>query len=59
VKQKIVIQDFINLDMHLDMGIFLINMIKGVMTWYLVYGEIIQMLYQSNLNRDVLVKQVR
>jgi Leu/Phe-tRNA-protein transferase len=54
-----VMLDFTSLDMPLDMGIFLINMIKGVMTWYLVYGETTLMLDQLHLNNSVLERQVR
>ncbi|NBO71877.1 MAG: hypothetical protein EBU66_14905 [Bacteroidetes bacterium] len=57
--QKIVMLDFTNLDMPLDTGISQKNMKKAVMTWYLVFGEIIQMLDQLNLKNDVLVRQVR
>jgi hypothetical protein len=51
--------DFINLDMHLDMDIFLKNTIRDVMIWFHVYGEIIPMLYLLILNNVVLVIQVR
>jgi hypothetical protein len=51
--------DFINLDMLLDMDIFLKNTIKDVMTWFHVYGEIIQMLNPLNLNNVVLIIRVR
>jgi hypothetical protein len=57
--QKIVMLDFTSLDMPLDTGISQKNMKKAVMTWYLVFGEIIQMLDQLNLKNDVLVRQVR
>jgi hypothetical protein len=40
----IVMLVFTSLAMPLDMGIFQRNMRKAVMIWYLVYGEIIQML---------------
>jgi hypothetical protein len=59
MRQKTVMWDFINLVMPQDMGNSQTKTRKDVLTWFLDYGEITQMLDQLNSMNHVIKEPVR